>query len=84
MQSPSINVNNTFVKAIEKQNFEGAKIYAESAIRKKNEALNYRRLAARIDGVASQVQTAVTMRTVSCRACLIDSLIVCLIASLDA
>ncbi|TEB14760.1 hypothetical protein C9890_0656 [Perkinsus sp. BL_2016] len=52
-------------KAIEKQNFEGAKIHAESAIRKKNEALNYLRLASRIDGVASQVQTAVSMRTVS-------------------
>ncbi len=52
-------------KAIEKQNFEGAKIHAEAAIRKKNEALNYLRLASRVDGVASQVQTAVSMRTVS-------------------
>lgn len=52
-------------KAIEKQNFEGAKIHAEAAIRKKNEALNYLRLASRIDGVASQVQTAVSMRTVT-------------------
>lgn len=52
-------------KAIEKQNFDGAKIHAESAIRKKNEALNYLRLASRIDGVASQVQTAVSMQTVS-------------------
>lgn len=52
-------------KAIEKQNYEGAKIHAESAIRKKNEALNYFRLASRIDGVASQVQTAVSMRTIS-------------------
>ena len=52
-------------KAIEKQNFDGAKIHAEAAIRKKNEALNYLRLASRIDGVASQVQTAVSMQTVS-------------------
>ena len=52
-------------RAIEKQNYEGAKIHAESAIRKKNEALNYFRLASRIDGVASQVQTAVSMRTIS-------------------
>ena len=34
---------------------DGAKIHAETAIRKKNEALNYLRLASRIDGVASQV-----------------------------
>jgi charged multivesicular body protein 1 len=52
-------------KAIEQQNFDGAKIHAEAAIRKKNEALNYLRLASRIDGVASQVQTAVSMQTVS-------------------
>lgn len=52
-------------KAIEKQNYDGAKIHAEAAIRKKNEALNYLRLASRIDGVASQVQTAVSMQTVS-------------------
>lgn len=44
---------------------DGAKIHAEAAIRKKNEALNFLRLASRIDGVASQVQTAVSMRTVS-------------------
>ena len=43
---------------------EGAKIHAEAAIRKKNETLNYLRLASRIDGVASQVQTAVSMKTV--------------------
>lgn len=46
---------------------EGAKIHAEAAIRKKNEALNYLRLASRIDGVASQVQTAVSMKTVIIR-----------------
>lgn len=43
---------------------EGAKIHAESAIRKKNEGLNYLRLSARIDAVANRVQTAVTMRKV--------------------
>ena len=44
---------------------EGAKIYAENAIRKKNEALNLLRLGSRIDAVASRVQTTVTMRKVS-------------------
>lgn len=52
-------------KAITQQNMDGAKIHAEAAIRKKNESLNYLRLASRIDGVASQVQTAVSMRTVT-------------------
>ena len=46
---------------------EGAKIYAENAIRKKNESLNMLRLASRIDAVASRVQTAVTMRKVRLR-----------------
>jgi len=44
---------------------EGARIYAANAIRKKNEALNFLRLASRVDGVASRVQTAVTMRKVT-------------------
>ncbi|KAJ3180771.1 Charged multivesicular body protein 1a [Irineochytrium annulatum] len=49
-------------KAIQQNNAEGAKIYASNAIRKKNESLNFLRLASRIDAVASRVQTAVTMR----------------------
>lgn len=44
---------------------EGAKIYAQNAIRKKNEALNLLRLSSKIDAVASRVQTAVTMRKVT-------------------
>lgn len=46
-------------------NIEGARIYSENAIRKKSEELNLLRLASRIDGVASRVQTAVTMRKVT-------------------
>eukprot|EP00887_Chlorella_sp_A99_P003876 scaffold11.g3876.t1 len=38
-------------KAIEKGNMEGAKIYAQNAIRKKSEALNYLKLASRLDAV---------------------------------
>ncbi|KAJ3113363.1 Charged multivesicular body protein 1a [Phlyctochytrium bullatum] len=52
-------------KAIQQNNMEGAKIYAANAIRKKNESLNFLRLASRIDAVASRVQTAVTMRKVT-------------------
>ncbi len=40
---------------------ESAKIYAQNAIREKNQALNYKRLSSRIDAVAQRVQTAVNM-----------------------
>ena len=43
---------------------EGAKIHAENSIRQKNQALNYRRMSARVDAVAARVQTAVTMKQV--------------------
>ena len=45
-------------KAMEKRNMEGAKIYAQNAIRKKNEALNFLRLQSRIDAVATRLDTA--------------------------
>lgn len=52
-------------RAIQKNNMEGAKIHAENAIRQKNQALNYLRMASRIDAVASRVQTAVTTKKVT-------------------
>ncbi|XP_052717857.1 charged multivesicular body protein 1a-like [Crassostrea angulata] len=52
-------------KAIAQKNVEGARIYAENAIRKKNESLNYLRFAARVDGVAARVQTAVAMKGIT-------------------
>lgn len=52
-------------QALQKGNTEGARIYAQNAIRKKTEGLNLLRLASRIDAVASRVETAVTMRTVT-------------------
>jgi len=52
-------------KAIEQGNVDGAKIYAQNAIREKNMALNYLRLASRIDAVASRVESAIRMRTVT-------------------
>jgi len=51
-------------KALQQKNIEGAKIYAENAIRKKNEGLNYLRLASRVDAVSSKVQTAMMMKQV--------------------
>ena len=50
---------------MQKNNSEGARIHAENAIRQKNQALNYRKMSARIDAVAARVQTAVTMKQVS-------------------
>jgi charged multivesicular body protein 1 len=52
-------------KAIQKNNMEGARIHAENAIRQKNQALNYLRMASRVDAVASRVQTAVTTKKVT-------------------
>lgn len=40
-------------------------MYAENAIRKKNEGVNWLRMASRVDAVASKVQTAMTMKGVS-------------------
>lgn len=56
---------NKIKKAIQQGNVEGAKIYAENAIRKKNEGLNYLRMASKLDAVASKVQSAVTMKGVT-------------------
>lgn len=56
---------NRVKKAIQQKNIEVAKVYAENAIRKKNESLNYLRMAARIDAVSSKVQTALTMKQVT-------------------
>lgn len=52
-------------KALEQKNVEGAQIYAENAIRKKNEYLNFLRLASRVDAVASKVKSAVAMQAVA-------------------
>jgi charged multivesicular body protein 1 len=50
---------------MQKDNMEGAKIYAQDAIRKKNEALNMLRLSARMDAVASRLDTAIKMKMVA-------------------
>lgn len=51
--------------AIQKGNMEVARIHAENAIRQKNQSLNYLRMSARVDAVASKVQSAVTTRKVT-------------------
>lgn len=52
-------------KAIEKGNTEGAKIYAQNAIRKKHEYLNYLKLASRLDAVVSRLDSQAKMNMVT-------------------
>ncbi len=52
-------------KAIEQGNYEGARIYAENAIRHKNQSLNYLRMSSRIDAVSARVQTAMVTKKVA-------------------
>ena len=52
-------------QAMEVGNMDGARIYAESAIRDKNQSLNYLRLSSRIEAVAQRVQTAVKMKSLT-------------------
>ncbi|CDQ63105.1 unnamed protein product [Oncorhynchus mykiss] len=52
-------------QALQLKNVDVARVYAENAIRKKNEGLNWLRMASRVDAVASKVQTAVAMKAVT-------------------
>lgn len=56
---------NNVKKAIEKGNVDGARIYAQNAIRKKSEQLNYLRLASRLDAVVSRLDTQAKMQAVT-------------------
>lgn len=51
-------------KAIEKGNMDGARVYAQNAIRKHNEQLNYLRLASRLDAVVARLDTQSKMQTI--------------------
>eukprot|EP01147_Barroeca_monosierra_P009674 gene9674-1886_t len=52
-------------KYIEQGDPQTAKIYAENAVRKKNESLNYLRMAGRLDATASRLQSAQQIKMVS-------------------
>ncbi|KAK8737686.1 hypothetical protein OTU49_004190 [Cherax quadricarinatus] len=52
-------------KALQQGNVEGARIYAENSIRKKNESLSYLRMASKIDAVESRIQSAMAMKGVT-------------------
>ena len=62
-------------QALMAKNKETAQVYAENAIRKKNEGLNYLRMAARVDAVQAKVQTAMTMKDVRIIALLMNAAI---------
>ncbi|XP_076066630.1 charged multivesicular body protein 1a-like [Oratosquilla oratoria] len=52
-------------KALSQGNVEGARIYAENAIRKKNESLSYLRMASKVDAVQSRVQSTMAMKGIT-------------------
>lgn len=52
-------------KALQQGNVEGARIYAENAIRKKNESLSYLRMASKVDAVESRIQSAMAMKGIT-------------------
>ena len=52
-------------QAIEQGSYDGARIFAQNAIRKKNERLNFLRLAARIDAVCTQLNASLKMNQVT-------------------
>jgi len=52
-------------KAIQQGNTEGARIYAQDAIREKNQAISHLRMASRIDACSSRIETAVRMNQVT-------------------
>lgn len=52
-------------KAMESKNIEIARVYAENAIRKKSEGLNYLKMSSRVDGVASRMESVVAMQGVT-------------------
>lgn len=52
-------------RAIEKGNMDGARIYAENAIRKHSEQFSYIRLASRLDAVVSRLDTQSKMMMIN-------------------
>eukprot|EP00270_Netrium_digitus_P003000 TRINITY_DN1340_c0_g1_i1.p1 TRINITY_DN1340_c0_g1~~TRINITY_DN1340_c0_g1_i1.p1 ORF type:complete len:205 (+),score=80.01 TRINITY_DN1340_c0_g1_i1:294-908(+) len=52
-------------KCIEKGNMDGAKIYAQNAIRKRSEQLNYLRLSSRLDAVVARLDTQAKMNVIN-------------------
>ncbi|EMR11307.1 hypothetical protein PNEG_00336 [Pneumocystis murina B123] len=60
-QAEKLNIK----KAIQAGNYDVAKIYASSAIKKRAEALNLLNLSTKIDSVSRRVHTAITMKNIT-------------------
>ena len=56
---------NKIKKALEKGNQDGARIYAQNAIRNKSNAQNYLRLSSRVDAVSARLEAAIKMQQVT-------------------
>jgi len=52
-------------KALQQGNVDGARIYAENAIRKKNEGLNFLRMASKVDAIRSKVQSSLAVKSMT-------------------
>jgi len=52
-------------KALTQGNVDGARIYAENAIRKKNEGLNFLRMSSKVDAVRCKVQSSMAVKSVT-------------------
>lgn len=51
-------------QALVDQHYDIAKVYAENAVRKHNESVNYLRMSSRFDAIGSRVQSALHMKEV--------------------
>ncbi|KAI3463281.1 hypothetical protein Pfo_019944 [Paulownia fortunei] len=60
-KSEKLNVK----KAIQKGNMDGARIYAEISIRKRNEQMSYLRLSSQLDAVIARLKTQAKMAAIS-------------------
>ena len=58
-------IKSKVTQALKQNKQDFARIHAESAIRKHNEALNYLRISSRIDGVVSRLKTAKNMKALT-------------------
>jgi charged multivesicular body protein 1 len=53
------------LKAMKEKNMQSAKIYGDSCIREKNQALQFQRFAAKIDAVASRLESAMRVQEIN-------------------
>lgn len=62
MEQESEREKSKLKKALVDQHYDIAKVYAENAVRKHNESVNYLRMSSRFDAIGSRVQSALHMK----------------------